>query len=123
MPEVRLCARPECPELDCKDMNAPSLTELRAAAAQSSRDQGEDRMEQIRELLVGEQMRLQEARLSAIEARLRDLEGLVFRRVDALSARIEALSGEASGDRRQAFDELSRMVSDLSENIRRLSRG
>ncbi len=87
------------------------------------REGAEDRMEQIRELLIGEHLRVQEARLAAVESRLRDLEGLVFRRVDALSARIEALAADSGTDRRAAFDELSRMVLDLSENIHRLSRG
>ncbi len=91
--------------------------------APGSREGSEDRMEQIRELLVGEHLRVQEARLAAVESRLRDLEGLVFRRVDALTARIEALAADTGSDRRAAFDELSRMVLDLSENIRRLSRG
>ncbi|OYW56262.1 MAG: hypothetical protein B7Y80_07760 [Hyphomicrobium sp. 32-62-53] len=91
--------------------------------ALQSRDGAEDRMEQIRELLVGEHLRIQEARLAAVESRLRDLEGLVFRRVDALTARIEALAADTGSDRRAAFDELSRMVLDLSENIHRLSRG
>lgn len=99
----------------------PTLKDLRPAAA--LKDAGDDRMEQVRELLVGEPLRLQEARLLALENRLRDLEGLVFRRVDALTARIEALAGETDKDRRAAFDELSHMVLDLSENIRRLSRG
>jgi hypothetical protein len=103
-----------------RGMNVPP-TDLRSAAV--TKDPAEDRMEQIRELLVGEHLRVQEARLAAVESRLRDLEGLVFRRVDALSARIEALAGETGSDRRAAFDELSRMVLDLSENIRRLSRG
>ncbi len=80
-------------------------------------------MEQIREFLIGEHFRQHEARLAAVESRLRDLEGLVFRRVDALSARIEALAGETGADRRVAFDDLSRMVLELSESIRRLSRG
>lgn len=102
-------------------MNAPTLNELRAAAAQ--RDGGDDRMQQIRDLLVGDQLRQQDARLAAVEMRLRELEGLVFRRVDALSARIEALSGELGADRRTSFDDLSRMVLELGESIRRLSRG
>lgn len=104
-------------------MNATSLNELRAAnAATAAREGADERMEQIRELLVGEQLRQQEARLAAIEGRLRDLEGLLFRRVDALSARIEALSAEASSHQRQAFDELSRMMGDLAESIRRIAR-
>ncbi len=103
-------------------MNVPPiLKDLRPAPA--PKDASDDRMDQIRELLVGEPLRLQEARLSALESRLRDLEGLVFRRVDALTARIEALSSETGADRRAAFDDLSRMVLDLSESIRRLSRG
>ncbi len=101
-------------------MNGPT-NELRPAL--ELKDGADDRMEQIRELLVGEHLRVQEARLAAVESRLRDLEGLVFRRVDALTARLEALASETGTDRRAAFDELSHMVLDLSENIRRLSRG
>ena len=103
-------------------MNVPPLNELRAAVA-AQREAGDDRMEQIRELLVGDHLRSHEARLDAVETRLRDLEALVFRRVDALSARIEALAGETGTERRAAFDDLSRMVLDLGESIRRLSRG
>ena len=101
-------------------MNVPPK-DLKPASL--ARDAAEDRMEQIRELLVGEHLRVQEARLAAVESRLRDLEGLVFRRVDALAARIESLAADTGTDRRAAFDELSRMVLDLSENIHRLSRG
>ena len=100
-------------------MNGPP-NELKPGSA--GKNGADERMEQIRELLVGEHLRVQEARLAAVESRLRDLEGLVFRRVDGLTARIEALATEAGTDRRAAFDELSRMVLDLSENIRRLSR-
>lgn len=101
-------------------MNGPT-NDLTISPA--TKDGAEDRMEQIRELLVGEHLRVQESRLTAVESRLRDLEGLVFRRVDSMSARIEALAAEAGSDRRAAFDELSRMVLELSENIRRISRG
>ncbi len=103
-------------------MNVPP-NDLKLPPVLAPKDGAEDRMEQIRELLVGEHLRVQEARLSAVESRLRDLEGLVFRRVDALTARIETLAADTGNDRRAAFDELSRMVLDLSENIRRLSRG
>jgi hypothetical protein len=101
-------------------MNVPP-SDLKPALA--PKESSPDRMEQVRELLFGEQARIQEARIASIESRLRDLEGLVFRRVDALTARIETLAAETGSDRRAAFDELSRMVVDLSENIRRLSRG
>ena len=101
-------------------MNVPP-NDLKPALA--TRDGADDRMDQIRELLVGEHLRVQEARLAAVESRLRDLEGLVFSRVDALTARIETLASDTGTDRRAAFDDLSRMVLDLSENICRLSRG
>ncbi|MDX2307074.1 MAG: hypothetical protein NW216_02425 [Hyphomicrobium sp.] len=103
-------------------MNATSLEELRAGLA-AKREGADDRMEQIRELLVGDHIRSQDARLQALEHRVRELEGLVFRRVDALSQRLEALSGEASSERRAQFDELARMVVDLGDSIRNISRG
>jgi hypothetical protein len=102
-------------------MNATSLEELRAGLA-AKRDASDDRMDQIRELLIGDYLRSSDARFAILESRLRDLEGLVFRRVDALSARIEAMSGEFGSDRRASFDELSRMVGELGESIRRISR-
>jgi polyhydroxyalkanoate synthesis regulator phasin len=104
-------------------MNAPTLNELRAAAIASGREATDDRMEQIRELLVGDHLRNQEQRIHAIETRLRDLEGLMFRRIDALSARIEAMSSEAGTERRRSFDELAGMVTELGNSIRGLSRG
>jgi hypothetical protein len=103
-------------------MNATSLEELRASLA-ARRDASDDRMEQIRDLLIGDYVRSSEARFAILESRIRDLEGLVYRRVDALSARIEGMSGEFGADRRAAFDDLSRMVAELGDNIRRISRG
>lgn len=101
-------------------MNGPP-NDLKLAPA--AKEAATDRMEQIRELLVGEHLRIQETRFASIETRLRDLEGLVLRRFELLSARIEAIAAESGSDRRAAFDELSKMVLDLSENIRRMSRG
>ncbi len=88
----------------------------------SKRDANDDRMDQIRDLLIGDYLRANDARFASLEGRLRDLEGLVFRRVDALSARIEALAGEVGADRRTSFDDLSRMVTELGDSIRRISR-
>ncbi len=102
-------------------MNATSLNELRASAS-GPREQPDERMQQIRELLVGDQLRQQEARLQAIEGRLKDLEGLLYRRIDALSARLEALAGESDAHQRQSFDQLGRMVAELSESIRAIAR-
>ena len=57
-----------------------------------------------------------------MEARLREIETGLIRRLDAMAARIEALAGETESDRRTAFDELARSVIDLGERIRRISK-
>lgn len=103
-------------------MNATSIEELRAGLG-SKRDGSDDRMEQIRELLVGDHLRAQEARLQALEHRVRELEGLLFRRVDTLSARIETLAQEGGDAHRASFDDLARMVLELGESIRKIPRG
>lgn len=103
-------------------MNATSREDLRAALAGKS-DGAEDRMAQIRELLVGEQTRLQEARMKALEVRLREIEDLVFRRFEALTGRIDAIARETGADQRAAFEGLSRLVQELGESIRKIPRG
>jgi hypothetical protein len=100
-------------------MNASSLENLRSP---NGRDNKDEKMDQIRELLVGESMRQTEARLLAIETRLRDLEQALGRNVDALIARIDALAGETDTTRRTAFETLSKSVLDLGEHIRRIAK-
>jgi hypothetical protein len=102
-------------------MNANSLEQMRAAAA--LRDGRDDRMEQVRQLLVGDHVREMEARMFAIEQRLRDLDGSVARKLDAVSARIDALAGQLDFDRRAAFSDLSQGILELSERIRAVSKG
>lgn len=99
-------------------MNANSLEQLRAAAG--SRD---DRMEQVRQLLVGDHVREVETRMLALEQRLQDLDGSVVRKLDAISARIDALASQLDYDRRAAFSELSQGVLELSERLRAVSKG
>jgi hypothetical protein len=114
-------------------MNATSLEELRAGQAPELRD---ERLEQVRELLFGDQVRELHARIAAleqkqmdfataaeqqhreIEQRHRDYQTSVSRQFDAIAARIEALAGETDAERRSAFEELSRSVLDLGERIR-----
>jgi hypothetical protein len=107
-------------------MNATSLEELRAGQAPELRD---DRMEQVRELLFGDQVRELHARIAALEQKQVDLATTaeqqhreyqisVSRQFDAIAARIEALAGETDAERRSAFEELSRSVLDLGERIR-----
>jgi len=81
--------------------------------AQSSRvDSADAQMEQIRELLVGDVQRRADARLEALEARVRDLE-----------ARLEALNSEQTANRRSSFEELARGVAELGERIKNLAQG
>lgn len=101
-------------------MNAPSLSELRPASAQ--RDPSDEKMDQIRELLIGQHVRDGEARFAALEARIRDVEISLSRRLDALSARLEAMAAETGAERRNTFEELSRGVAELGEHIRKISR-
>ena len=86
------------------------------------RDPDVEKMDQIRELLVGEHVRSNEARMVAMEARLREIETGFIQRLDAMAARIEALAGETESDRRTAFDDLARSVIDLGERIRRITK-
>jgi hypothetical protein len=84
-----------------------SMTTIAQLGAQSAHaDSTDAQMDQIRELLVGDILRRADARVEALEARVRELEG-----------RIEALVAS----RRSAFDELSRGVAELGERIRHLA--
>jgi polyhydroxyalkanoate synthesis regulator phasin len=99
-----------------------SMTTMAQLGAQSAHaDSTDAQMEQIRELLVGDILRRADARVEALEARVRELEGDLSRRIEALAARIEALGAEQTTGRRSAFDELSRSVADLGERIRQLA--
>lgn len=101
-------------------MNAPSLSEIRSAA---NRELTDEKMDQVRELLVGDAVRRIEARLVFLEGRLNDVELGVGRQLDALEARIEALAGASEGDRRATFEALAHSVAELGDQIRRISRG
>lgn len=102
-------------------MNATSLAELRGGVA--GREAADDaKMDQIRDLLFGEFKRENEARVALLEARVREIEQALHRRVDLLQARLDAVAGEMTSDRRQATEELSRGLVDLSDRIRRLNR-
>ena len=100
-------------------MNAPSLSDLRNSAI---RDLADEKMDQVRELLLGDALRQMEARLAFVESRLNEVEIGIGRQLDALEARIEGLAGAAEGDRRATFEALARSVADLGEQIRRISR-
>jgi hypothetical protein len=82
----------------------------------------DNQMEQIRELLVGDILRRTEARIGTIEARLKQLEEDLGRRIDALAARIDTLGRDQTSGRQAAFEELSRSVVEMGERIRGLSK-
>ena len=101
-------------------MSAAFFTELRNGV---SRDNNlDDKMEQIRELLYGEFKRDSDARIALIESRVRELETGLHRKLDAIQAQIEALSGGIKTEQAAAFDELSHSVLELGERIRRIPR-
>jgi len=105
-------------------MNANSLNALRNAAGSTNaaRDVSDEKMDQVRELLLGDFAREAENRIAALEARFRDHETYVGQRLDALHSRLEAMAGELTGDRRAGFEELARGLSDLSEHVRRVAK-
>ncbi|HRD78384.1 MAG TPA: hypothetical protein PK264_21010 [Hyphomicrobiaceae bacterium] len=98
-------------------MNATTLGEIRASAA--ARDLTDDKMQQVRELLYGEFKRESDARVALLENRVRELESGLHRRLDLIQARLDALVGEMTADRKTAFDDLARHVVELGERIRR----
>lgn len=101
-------------------MNSTSLDQLRMA--KPPREGQDEKMEQIRDLLVGDLVRQTERRLALLEQRMLDLETGIGSRLTALHARLEALAGEVGADQRAAFDELARSILDLGERVRKIAR-
>ncbi len=101
-------------------MTATSLNSLRNGLAGG--EHGDEKMDQIRELLVGDLVRENQLRLNAFETRIGELEKAVSQQLDALHARLEALSGEVGGQQRAAFDELASSVKELGDRIGRIPR-
>jgi len=101
-------------------MNATSIEELRSGLA--AREGSDETMDQVRELLFGDASRRLEVRIAAMEVRQRETERMLGQRLDALAARVEALGGEVGAERRSGFEALARSVSELGDEIRRISR-
>lgn len=101
-------------------MNAPSLNDLRRAAEREVRD---EKMDQIRELLIGDGLRALEARIATLENRIGELEVGISRQLDAVESRIDQFAGATRGEQREAFEALASSVADLGERIRRISKG
>jgi hypothetical protein len=78
-----------------------------AVAQAGPREGNDEQMEQIRELLLGD---------------LRGRIGRLESRMDAIEARLAALSGEIDSDRRATFDTLAKGVSELAEQVRHIAK-
>lgn len=85
-------------------------------------DIADERMEQVRELLLGDAIRRGEARIVYLETRINDLEVGITRQLDALEARIEALQTVVAAERRTTLEELSKGLEDLGQKIRTISK-
>lgn len=85
-------------------------------------DIADERMEQVRELLLGDAIRRGEARIVYLETRINDLEVGITRQLDALEARIEALQTVVAAERRTTLEELSKGLDDLGQKIRTISK-
>lgn len=101
-------------------MNAPSFNDLISA---DGRDAADEKMQQVRELLFGDALRVMELRLHELERRLNEFEVGLVRQLDALETRMQTFAGSAETDRQAAFEALARSIGDLSEQVRRIARG
>ncbi len=98
-------------------MNATSYSEFRGVPGMNPQD---DRLDQVRDLLFGEYQRQTEARMALMEARIRELESSLHRRLDTLEARAEQMILKTDSEQRAAFDDLARGIADLGDRIRRV---
>lgn len=101
-------------------MNATSFGPIRNGSL--PHEFGDDKMEQIRQLLFGEFERRTEEKIALLESRIRELELGFHQRLDALEVRQAELSSQLTGGQRAAFDELSRGIDELGERLRKLPR-
>ena len=101
-------------------MNVTTPAELWAGSG--ARSLSDEKMDQVRDLLFGDFRRQSDMQLAAMDARLRELEAVLSRRLADLEARLEALSSRSTEERRGAFEELSHNVSELGQRIREIAR-
>ena len=86
-----------------------------------TRQEQDERMEQVRELLFGEYERQIEERVGVLETRFRDLELSIHRRLDAMQASLDALSAELDATQRKTLDEIGSGLREIGERIKRVS--
>ena len=100
-------------------MKTSSFPEL-ANGQGTARPISDEKMEQVRELLFGEFEKQTESRVVALEARVRELEVGLHRRLDAMQARMEAMAGEIDTSQRTAHQEIATGLEELAERVRRV---
>ncbi|MEO0673081.1 MAG: hypothetical protein AAFZ05_13760, partial [Pseudomonadota bacterium] len=77
-------------------MNIPTVDNLRLGTEERS----EEKLRQVREILVGDYQRQIETRMEMLEERHRDLELSTHRRLDAIQARIDAIAEDVDAKQR-----------------------
>ncbi|MEM9359276.1 MAG: hypothetical protein AAGB04_24095 [Pseudomonadota bacterium] len=93
-----------------------SLSDIRNG--DPSRQMADEKMEQVRELLLGDYERQSEARVAILENRIRDLELSLHRRLDAMQARLDAISAELDVTHRHTLDEIGNGLQELAARIK-----
>ena len=88
-----------------------------------TRPVSDEKMEQVRELLFGEFEEETQQRVAALEARVRELEVDLHRRLDGMQARLEALAGEIDSNHLTTHQEIASGLQELSERVRRVVGG
>jgi uncharacterized coiled-coil protein SlyX len=81
-----------------------------------------EQMDQIRELLFGDQQRHLEARIAALETRTATIEQGLIARIDSLQAQLDALVSGVETDRRTDFAALAAGLTELAEQVRNYAR-
>ena len=109
-------------EMSLREMASRDIPPYEPRDTFQARDMADEKMNQVRDLLVGDFTREMQTRMMAMETRIRDLEVGLGQRLTALNQRIEALAADHTVDRHAAFDELSKCVLDLSDKIRAIPR-
>ncbi len=97
-------------------MSATTLNELRNGA--TSQALADEKMDQVRELLIGDYERRNAARVSVLEDRIQNLELALHGRLDALQARLEAMSAKMDANQHQTLDDIGTGLQELGAKLK-----
>ena len=109
-------------------MNAPNSAQSPSLANGSLAS--DPKMEQIRELLIGEYLEATSQHFTDLYERVEQLAAhkeqvdskltTIDQRLDAIQSRVETLANEVTADNRAAFEELSKIIAELANGIREI---